>query len=254
MRISRIGKFGFGAIALGVLFVAASVFLVTMPFSNRYWGPLGSTYSELLALVTLFGSLLIAAGIILVLSPRARQPESGVPNSFSAPEELIVADLRVPYASANRYSRFPLGRKFAGMPHVALMVCGVLILLLCISWILAPLPPMGHYVYVRRPASAHLLAGVAEDPVIVVVRRDPSPTSTSSLVYVNSQRVEWPNLGAAIRTALVRHVDRVVYIEGDNNLPYQDIAEIVGIARKAWPGVPIVLKTPGIDGGAQKIH
>jgi biopolymer transport protein ExbD len=168
---------------------------------------------------------------LLILSLRAKKP------ALSVPEERIVSDLRVQYVSHDRYLRFPLGRKFSGMPTFGFVAVTVGLCVLVSNWVMiaiAHIPAEGNYVRITRPKPALLLASLGEEPVIVSVRRSDKrfPNQDEPRLFVNSQSVSWQDLSKTLRAELSRRAGRVVYVEGEDRLPYSDIAQVVDIAGK----------------------
>lgn len=95
---------------------------------------------------------------------------------------------------------------------------------------------------VRITNPPRLLADLPEERVIVSVKRaaaEPEPE-----LRLNSKWTSLAGLGGALRAELSRRANRVVYVDGEKDLSFADVARVVEIARDAWPGVPVVLLTP----------
>jgi hypothetical protein len=107
-------------------------------------------------------------------------------------------------------------------------------------------PSFGLDVRVRRPAT--ILADADEELLIVTARcHECVPGAITKVdLLLNSRPVSLGELGDGLRTKLSRRGSRVVYVEGDANLDFEDIARVIDIARGAWPGVPVVLLTPAL--------
>jgi biopolymer transport protein ExbD len=53
------------------------------------------------------------------------------------------------------------------------------------------------------------------------------------VVKVNEEAVAWENLPERLRDIFAIRVERVAYIEGDDDIDFQDVADVIAIARIA---------------------
>ena len=140
---------------------------------------------------------------------------------------------------------------FGGFPAYALLY-NAIVLLILIPMVLIWDAGYGHYpsfgldVRVKRPAT--IMADADEELLIVTARcHECGPGAITKVdLLLNSRPVVLGDLGDALRTKLSRRGSRVLYVEGDANLDFLDIARVIDIARGAWPGVPVVLLTPAL--------
>ncbi len=52
-------------------------------------------------------------------------------------------------------------------------------------------------------------------------------------VMVNEEAVEWDHLRERLRDIFAIRVERIAYIEADNDIDFQDVADVIAIARIA---------------------
>ena len=54
-----------------------------------------------------------------------------------------------------------------------------------------------------------------------------------ALVKINEEAVEWDDLRERLRDIFAIRVERIAYIEADDDIDFQDVAEVIAIARIA---------------------
>jgi biopolymer transport protein ExbD len=91
--------------------------------------------------------------------------------------------------------------------------------------IMAPLPPHGLPAFV---ATRHLLKAQTDPAGPLVVSAQRRNGNVRFLVGVKPVPLE--NLHDALKKELSRRADWVVFVEGDDNLPFQDIAAVIDVA------------------------
>ncbi len=143
--------------------------------------------------------------------------------------------------------------RLAGLPRFGLLY-GLILLLIVIPtvWICAlglGVWPWWHSVglEVRTTTPAFLVTDAFEDPLIVTVQSaERSMVASESRLRLNLRPVSWDGLRDALREKLSRSPHRVVYVEGDDLLEFENIVRVIDIARDASSGVPVVLLTPAL--------
>jgi hypothetical protein len=75
---------------------------------------------------------------------------------------------------------------------------------------------------------------------------DKTPPAGERGLRMNDRPVSKDDLRASLRAELSRQARPVVYVDGDPCLTFGNVVEVIGLARDAWYGVPIVLVTPGL--------
>ena len=128
----------------------------------------------------------------------------------------------------------------SGLPHFPLVCATVLVVLVIVEMVgNAPYPSKGLYVSLHvRPVDT-IAANSAMPPIVVLIQAVGKPPITPK-VYVNSKPVEWNDLSKVLKEQMKVRPDWIVYIDGDTNLPFADIANVAGIAKELHARVALV--------------
>ncbi|MFZ0481223.1 MAG: biopolymer transporter ExbD [Terriglobales bacterium] len=68
--------------------------------------------------------------------------------------------------------------------------------------------------------------------IVIQVRRAPAGAE-HPLVKVNEEVVEWDHLRERLRDIYAIRVERIAYIEADDDIDFQDVADVIDTARRA---------------------
>jgi len=68
---------------------------------------------------------------------------------------------------------------------------------------------------------------------IVIQIRHVKPGTEHPQVMVNEEAVEWDRLRERLRDIFAIRVERIAYIEADEDIDFQDVADVIAIARIA---------------------
>jgi len=68
---------------------------------------------------------------------------------------------------------------------------------------------------------------------IVIQVRPPNPGDEHPLVKVNEELVAWDNLRGRLRDIFAIRVERIAFIEADDDIDFQDVADVIAVARIA---------------------
>jgi hypothetical protein len=120
----------------------------------------------------------------------------------------------------------PLRERFTGMPAFGLIGAPILAILLPMLLLaLRPLTPMG--------LSVHLLkigvSGYESAPIVINVV-DTGPMSMP-VVYVNSKETPWNELGDTLRGQLKLRQHWIVYVAGEDDVPWAYVANAIDVAK-----------------------
>jgi biopolymer transport protein ExbD len=73
--------------------------------------------------------------------------------------------------------------------------------------------------------------------IVIQIRRAKSGADRSQAehpqVMVNEEAVEWDHLRVRLRDIFAIRVERIAYIEADDDIDFQDVADVIAIARIA---------------------
>lgn len=148
----------------------------------------------------------------------------------------------------------PLRSRFSGMPAFALIGVPVLGILLLFGLLLGPRISTG--------LPVHLLKiGVSEhdsEPIITSVVG--TSASGQSVVYVNSKETPWNELSNTLRSQLKVRPRWIVYVAGEDKVPFADVANAIDVARGLRAEVVLLTVTPNVgsddarDGRPKRKH
>lgn len=119
----------------------------------------------------------------------------------------------------------------------------VLLVLLIIFMVITPLTPKGLETLVPQPPpkDAPPPPPNQDRTVVIIIEKDRS-------MKVNTEPVEEANLGKRLEDIFKTRAERVVFVKGDPDLEFRDVAKAIDIAKGA--GIDKVgLMTPKIEAG-----
>ena len=68
---------------------------------------------------------------------------------------------------------------------------------------------------------------------IVIQIHHPKPGSEHVQVMVNEEAVDWDHLRERLRDIFAIRIERIAYVEADDDIDFQDVADVIAIARIA---------------------
>jgi biopolymer transport protein ExbD len=68
---------------------------------------------------------------------------------------------------------------------------------------------------------------------IVIQVRHAKPSGEHPQVMVNEETVDWDHLRECLRDIFAIRVERIAYVEADDDIDFQDVADVIAIARIA---------------------
>ena len=182
-----------------------------------------------LAICVVLGASLLALGCIALFGER-RPATTRITDSESIGQNFRWAQ------------ELPLKKRFSVLPAFALIAGSVLFVPFIAFFILSPIPAKGLYVHVLKPGPLAPKNGVPIEPVVVQVV-DAGP-GVEPDVYVNSHVTSWDKLGDALKDELKIRPERMVYVEGDENVPWSDAVNAVDIAKRLHADVVLLTSKP----------
>ena len=122
----------------------------------------------------------------------------------------------------------------------------VLLVLLIIFMVITPLTPKGLDALVPQPPKDEKKQQEPTDRTIVVqVLR-----GGGSVVYkINQDDVQLNDLQGRLADIYKTRAEKVMFVKGDNDLPFQDVAQVIDIAHMADPDIKVGLITAKIESG-----
>jgi biopolymer transport protein TolR len=125
----------------------------------------------------------------------------------------------------------------------------VLLVLLIIFMVITPLTPKGLDALVPQPPPPNQKQQQNQpDRTIVVQVIDRGPGQTPGL-KINQEDANWDNLQQRLTDIYKTRAEKVMFVKGDNGIPFADVANVIDIAHAA--GVDKVgLITAKIEAGS----
>ncbi len=118
----------------------------------------------------------------------------------------------------------------------------VLLVLLIIFMVIAPVTPKGLEALVPQPAPPNQQTTAADTrTVVITINKDRS-------MLINQESTDAQRLGPRLEDIFKTRAERVVFVKGDPDLEYRDVATVIDIAKGA--GIDKVgLMTQKIEAG-----
>lgn len=104
----------------------------------------------------------------------------------------------------------------------------VLLVLLITFMVITPLMPHGLKALVPQPAT-DAQPPQREDAIVLQVLAGGDGT----MLKLNAEPVSWDNVQARLRDVFLTRVDKVLFVKGDMNVNFEDVARAIDLARSA---------------------
>jgi biopolymer transport protein ExbD len=108
----------------------------------------------------------------------------------------------------------------------------VLLVLLIIFMVITPLTPKGLDALVPQPPPPNQPKTTTPDRTIIVQLIDRGPGQTPGL-KINQDDVTWETLEGRLADIYKTRAEKVMFVKGDNNVPFADVADVIDIAHAA---------------------
>ena len=108
----------------------------------------------------------------------------------------------------------------------------VLLVLLIIFMVITPLTPKGLDALVPQPPPPNAPKNQSNDRTIVVQVIDKGPGQTPGL-KINQDDVNWDGLQGRLTDIFKTRAEKVMFVKGDDNIPFADIANVIDIAHSS---------------------
>ena len=106
----------------------------------------------------------------------------------------------------------------------------VLLVLLIIFMVITPLTPKGLEALVPQPPPPNAPKNNAPDRTIVVQLIDRGPGQLPGL-KINQEDTTWDGLQARLTDIFKTRAEKVMFVKGDDNVPFMDVANVIDIAH-----------------------
>jgi biopolymer transport protein TolR len=108
----------------------------------------------------------------------------------------------------------------------------VLLVLLIIFMVITPMTPKGLDALVPQPPPPNAPKNTTPDRTVVVQLLDRGPGQAPAL-KINQEDTTWENLQGRLSDIFKTRAEKVMFVKGDNNIPFADVADVIDIAHSA---------------------
>ena len=123
----------------------------------------------------------------------------------------------------------------------------VLLVLLIIFMVITPLTPKGLDALVPQPPPPNTPPAQTDRTVVVQVLQDQG--SSKPKLKINQEDVSWDNLGTRLTDIFKTRAERVMFVKGDPDVEFQNVATVIDIARGTQVVDKVGLITAKIEAG-----
>ncbi len=117
--------------------------------------------------------------------------------------------------------------------NVTPLIDVLLVLLIIFMLVVIQQKPTGLDAQIPQPAPPTPLNIPPPERTIVLQVRHAQPGAQHPQVKVNEEIVEWDHLRDRLRDVFAIRVERIACVEADNDIDFQDVADVIAIARIA---------------------
>lgn len=118
----------------------------------------------------------------------------------------------------------------------------VMLVLIIIFMVIQPLHPSGLKALVPQPN--HEKNNQPQDNRTIVVQ-----VLDGRVVKINDQTVTWETLGAQLNAIYKTRAQKVMFVKGDDDIPFTSIARAIDIAKGVDPSIMVGILTPKMEAG-----
>ncbi|HEY7839649.1 MAG TPA: biopolymer transporter ExbD [Terriglobales bacterium] len=118
----------------------------------------------------------------------------------------------------------------------------VMLVLIIIFMVIQPLHPSGLKALVPQPN--HEKNNQPQDNRTIVVQ-----VLDGNVVKINDQTVTWETLGAQLNAIYKTRAQKVMFVKGDDDIPFTMIARAIDTAKGVDPSIMVGILTPKMEAG-----
>ncbi|TAN24032.1 MAG: biopolymer transporter ExbD [Acidobacteria bacterium] len=117
----------------------------------------------------------------------------------------------------------------------------VMLVLIIIFMVIQPLHPSGLHALVPQPNKSKQPKTSQRTIVVQVLDH--------GLVKINQTPVTWDTLGPELSAIYKTRAEKVLFVKGDNDIPFALIAHVIDITKGVDPSITVGILTPKMEAG-----
>jgi biopolymer transport protein TolR len=117
--------------------------------------------------------------------------------------------------------------------NVTPLIDVLLVLLIIFMLVVIEQKPKGLDAQIPQPALPTAKNIPPPDSTIVIRVHHAKPGTEHAQVMVNEEAVDWDHLRDRLQDIYAIRIERIAYIEADDDIDFQDVADVIAIARIA---------------------
>ena len=117
--------------------------------------------------------------------------------------------------------------------NVTPLIDVLLVLLIIFMLVVIEQKPTGLQAQIPQPVPPGAENIPPPDRAIVIQIRHAPASAQHPLVKLNNETVEWDRLRERLRDIYAIRVERIIYLEADDDIEFQDVADVIAIAKIA---------------------
>jgi biopolymer transport protein TolR len=117
--------------------------------------------------------------------------------------------------------------------NVTPLIDVLLVLIIVFMLVVVNQQPTGLQAQIPQPPNPTDRTIPPPNRTIVIQIHPAKPGSEHPQVTVNEEAVEWDHLRERLRDIFAIRVERIAYVEADDDIDFQDVADVIAIARIA---------------------
>jgi len=124
---------------------------------------------------------------------------------------------------------FSTGPKMNVTPLIDVLLVLIIVFLL----VVVEQQPVGLQTEIpQQPDQKHVTIPPPQATIVIQIQHA-KPGAQNLRVTVNEEAVEWDHLRERLRDIFAIRVERIAYVEADDDIDFQDVADVIAIARMA---------------------
>ncbi len=123
----------------------------------------------------------------------------------------------------------------------------IMLVLIIIFMVITPMTPHGLNALVPQPPKKKEQPQDNSRTIVVQVLDGGGPAGP--IVKINQTQVSWDQLGPELENIYKTRAEKVMFVKGDKDIPFQDVARAIDIAMGEDPSIQVGLLTPKIEAG-----